>query len=169
MLYAYYNTEQYYDIFYLCFNRCQARPSMFAKNSSARKKKNQDSRIYSYDRDIICFPESFSGKDGLVKIPRQSSVRDYLASNHLIGKIRLNSNMSEALIMNEVRSVFEVAMSGNPCFPFRIMQMSGGSSKTLCETVVSSSFRWTASAIADRNAKVPIYILANEELNVVSC
>ena len=31
---------------------------------------------------------------------------------------------------------------------------------------LSSSYRWTVGAVAGRNAKVPIYILAEDELEV---
>ena len=40
----------------------------------------------------------------------EKSARDFLARNHLIGKIRLSSEMSEKSMMREVQSVFEVAM-----------------------------------------------------------
>ena len=32
--------------------------------------------------------------------------------------------------------------------------------------VLSESYKWTASAVAGRNAKVPIYILAEDQLEV---
>ena len=63
-------------------------------------------RMYTYDCDIICLPKSQLGKDGLVRIPRKKSMRDYLAMNKLIGKIRLSSDMSEGAIFREIRSVF---------------------------------------------------------------
>lgn len=98
--------------------------------------------MYTYDRDIICLPKSHSYTvDGLVKIPRKKSVRDYLASNRLIGKIRLHSEMSESAIMKEIRSVFKEHMNNCDDFPFKLLQMSGGGSKTLSEPVVSSTYR----------------------------
>ena len=39
----------------------------------------------------------------------------------------------------------------------------GGSSKTLSETVESSSFRCTASVVAGRNSQVPIYFRTDAE------
>ena len=120
--------------------------------------------MYTYDRDIICLPKSNSYTlDGLIKIPRKKSVRDYLASNRLIGKIRLHSEMSESAIMKEIRSVFSEPMNDSS---FKLLQMSGGGSKTLSEPVVSSTYKWTASAVAGRNSKVPIYILASRDLKV---
>lgn len=141
---------------------------MFLSSASKKRrgKKTKPQRIYTYDRDIICLPRSYLSKDGLVKIPRKKSVRDYLASNKLIGKIRLQSEMSEEDIMKEIRSVFRRPMGDTSNFSFKILQMSGGVSKSLSEPVLSSSFKWTASAVAGRNSKVPIYILALEDLNV---
>ena len=68
---------------------------MFRKNISSNEKRGRNSRVYTYDRDIICSPKSFLGKDDLFKIPCQASVRDNLASNCLICKIRLHSDMTE--------------------------------------------------------------------------
>ena len=160
------------NILHTC--RCLSRPSGFklpahlekqAKKRS-KEKKCGNQRVYTYDRDIICLPKSHIGKDGLVKIPRKKSMRDYLAMNHLIGKIRLNSDMSEGEIFQEIRSVFDGPMAGADNFPFRILQTCGGGSKTLSTPVLSSSFKWTANAVAGRNAKAPIYILAEDDLVV---
>ena len=61
--------------------------------------------MYTYDRDI-CLPKSYVDDEGLVKIPRQRSAREFLAINELIGKIRLTSAMMEREIMQEIHSVF---------------------------------------------------------------
>ena len=116
--------------------------------------------------DIMCLPKCPADRSGLVKIPWKKSVRDFLARNQLMGKIRLSSDMSEKSIMREVLSVYEVAMGKDKDFPFKILQNSGGSSRTLNTPAVSSSFKWTASAVSGRNAKVLIFILADAELNV---
>ena len=122
--------------------------------------------MFTYDRDIICFPKSFTSDDNLIKIPRKQEVRDFLASNNLTGKIRLTSAMTEEEIMSEIRSVFEGPMMYDTKFRFRILQPSGGSSKSLTIPVQSSSYKWTVSSIAGKNTKVPIYILAEESLQV---
>ena len=57
-------------------------------------------------------------------------------------------------------------MGYNDQFQFTILQTSEGDSKSLMIPELSSSYRWTATAIAGRNAKVPIYILADDELFV---
>ena len=76
-------------------------------------------RIYTYDHDIICLPKSELGKDGLVRIPRKEGVRDFLAMNKLIGKIRLTSDMSEG-------AIFKGPVAGDPNFRFKILQTCGG-------------------------------------------
>ena len=103
---------------------------------------------------------------GTIKIPRG---RDFLARNGLIGKIRLSSNMSEKEIFQEICSVFSKPMNNNLNFSFSVLQVTGGASKSLTVPSVSASFKWTASAVAGKNAKVPIYIMAREELKVCSC
>ena len=90
-------------------------------------------------------------------------MRDYLAMNKLIGKIRLTSDMT---IFREIRSVFGGPMDSDPNFAFKILQTCGGGSKTLSAPVLSSSFKWTAGAVAGRNTKVPVYILAEDDLMV---
>ncbi len=57
-------------------------------------------RLFTYDRDIICFPRSFETPSGLIPIPRQQSKREFLAHNYLIGKIHLTSALSEDEIID---------------------------------------------------------------------
>ena len=117
--------------------RCLALPTTFQMAShlqkcSAKKSKGKKTstgqRMYTYDSHIICLPKSHLGKDGLVRIPRKKSLRDYLAMNKLVGKIRLTSDMSEGAIFREIRSVFEGPMAGNLLFRFKILQTCGGGS-----------------------------------------
>ena len=88
-------------------------------------------------------------------------------ANKLLGKIQLQSDMSEAQIFNEIRSVFQSPMGCNDEFSFTILQQSGGGSKFLMVPGLSSSYKWTVGAIAGRNSKVPIYILADDRLMVI--
>ena len=124
----------------------------------------KQSRNIVYDRDIVCLPNSFL-VDGKVSIPR-SGIRDELASNGLIGKIRLCSSMDEAEIFDEIRSVFNLPMYGKEDFNFIILQPAGGGSKSLIVPALSPTYRYTASATAGKNSKMPIYILALEDLKV---
>ena len=124
-------------------------------------------KVIEYDRDIICLPKEFSqGGKTNIPIPRRPSTREMLAKNGLIGKIRLKSDMSEDAIFDEIRSVFEQPMRGRQNFPFDILQHAGGGSKSLVVPAVSSSFHWTASVVAGKNSKSPIYILALEDIKV---
>ncbi len=101
-----------------------------------------------------------------MKIPRSPAIRDFLAKNNLIGKIRLTSAMNEDEILREICSVFSLAMGNESLFNFKILQPAGGTSKCLTVPSVSSSYRWTASAVCGKNSKVPIYILAVDDLKV---
>ena len=99
-----------------------------------------------------------------MRIPRN---REALCEAGLIGRIRLTSDMSEEEIFDEIRSVFKIPMEENKNFEFDILQSAGGSTKNLVVPALSSSYQWTASAIAPKNVKTPIYILAKEPLKVV--
>ena len=103
-----------------------------------------------------------------IKIPRKPQDREYLAKNHLIGKIRLNSSMNEDQIFQEIRSVFAIPMKKDSLFQFKVLQTAGGSSKCLILPSLSDSYEWTASAICGKNSKVPIYIMAVDDLLVCS-
>ena len=72
--------------------------------------------------------------------------------------------MSEEEIMSEIRSVFDHPFIYDKEFPFKILQPSG-KFKCLVVPSLSSSFVWTASAVAG-SAKSPIYILAGAPINV---
>ena len=98
-----------------------------------------------------------------MKIPRK---KEFFASNKLIGKIRLKSTMTESDIMDEIRSVFRKPMNEDLLFRFEILQHSGFGSKCLSIPEVSSSYEWSASSVAGKNPKSPIYILALDKLKV---
>lgn len=74
--------------------------------------------------------------------------------------------MEETDIYKEIRSVFHTPMYDDNHFEFKILQSSGGDSRNLVVPELSSSYKWTAAAIAGRNTKSPIYILAVDELMV---
>lgn len=137
-------------------------PSFLAKQKKSMK--SVPARVYTYDREIICFPSSFANSRGIVKIPKKKSIRDYLVINKLIGNIRLRSDMTESELMSEIRSVFKVPMDEDDFFRFKILQTSGGGSRSLSIREVSSSYKWTASTVAGKNSKCPIYILAVDDL-----
>ena len=63
---------------------------------------------------------------GRIRIPRNKKDREYLVANKLVGKIQLQSDMSEAQIFNEIRSVFRSPMGCDDEFSFTILQQSGG-------------------------------------------
>ena len=157
--------------FYICCFR--PLPSGFGKRlkrvkeNSAKQStvKRKCTRSIVYERDIILLPLSYSPDsiDGKIPIPR--SERDTLAANSLIGKITLDSSMTEDEIFDEIRDIFQGPMKNNE-FKFDILHTTGGGSKTLVIPAVSKHFRWTASSVAGKNAKTPVYILAREELKV---
>ena len=74
--------------------------------------------------------------------------------------------MNEDEIFEEIRSVFRGPMRGNKQFQFDILQSTGGNSRSLTIPAVSSTFKWSASAVASKSVKTPIYILAQDELEV---
>ena len=143
-------------------------PSSFlARNSRQPAKKMKQERIFTYERDIICLPHSYHKKmsGNCVPIPRGTKVRQILARHGLLGKITLTSDMEESQIMSEISSVFEDCF-GKEGFRFSILQPTGGFSKSLTIPRVGSLYKWSASSVAGKNSKVPVYILADEPLKV---
>ena len=157
-----------YSLFY---RKVSSLPTAFlgkrARASVSSKKKLE--RLFTYDRDIVCIPQSFVGRSGLITIPRQKEKWEFLACNKLFGKIQLSSAMSEDKIYKAIRSIFSGPMDNDPLFRFEILQSSGGRSKSLNVPVRSASYKSSAGAICGKNAKVPIYILAEDKLKVWSC
>lgn len=113
------------------------------KSSNTKGKKP---KVTTYDRDIVCLPFSYSSSDGQYAIPRKES-RANLASNGLIGKICLASDMEEDEILSEIRSVFANAVGHDPAFPFSLLQRCGPGTNALTAPSLSSSFSWTAREI----------------------
>jgi len=128
-------------------------PSAFGKRVRGGKSKAPvpPSKRCRFERDIVCLPKAY---------------RSLLASNGLMGKIVLDSSMTEEEIMREIRSVFRKPMGFNTNFCFKVLQPAGGGSKTLTIPSLSPSYQWTASAVAGKNAKSPIYIMAVDDLQV---
>ena len=164
-------------VFYLIISirrtHSQPLPTAFLKRISSKKGKDKmmskKAPSVTYDRDIFCLTKNFANNNGTVKIPRSSESMEYVCRNGLKGKIRLTSDMTEEEIMEEIKSVFKRPFGGDGDFPFDILQPSGGKLKSLVIPSLSSSYVWTASAVAG-NSKSPIYIMAGADIQVdVSC
>ena len=135
--------------------------------STARKGKSKIATKFAmYQRDIVCLPKGFSKEGDLIPIPRKRQERHFLAVNKLISKIQLRSAMREVQIFDEIRSVFRGPMGYDSSFKFKILQPFGGDSRSLMVPELSHSYHWTAGAVAGRNAKTPVYILAEDPLEV---
>ena len=104
-------------------------PSIFLKKRHTSNVQ-ENSRVYTYDRDIVYLPKSFVQRGGLIQLPRKKDDRKFLVANKLIGKVRLRSNMNKGEIFQEVRSVFRSPMGYNDKFQFTILQTSEGDSKS---------------------------------------
>ena len=143
-------------------------PSSFlAQGLRQPAKKRKHERIFTYERDIICLPHSYYKKMSVncLPIPRGNKARQYLARHGLLGKITLTSDMNESQIMSEIYAIFKDSF-GRDKSSFSILQPTGGFSKSLTIPRVGSLFKWSASSVAGKNPKVPVYILANEPLKV---
>lgn len=130
------------------------------------KKPKKAKTVKTWDRDILCIPESIQSKGagGNFSFPR-GKLRAQLARSGLIGKLRLMSEMTDEEVAAEIRSVFKGPMKSNPEFPFLYLQPTGGGSKMLTIPSLSSSFKWTAQQVARLSGQSgTIYILAQSEL-----
>ena len=150
----------------LIMSFCRMLPSAFGKRFIQKEgTKAKKAKIFSCDRDIICLP-NYMRKGESIQIPRNQKTREFLGRNGLIGKIHLESSMTEEEIFLEIRSVFQNAMGSSKTFAFEILQHAGGSSKMLTVPALSLSFKWTASCVASKSPKTPIYILAIDDVKV---
>ena len=113
-----------------------------------------------------CYKSKMSGN--CLPIPRGSGSRQYLARHGLLGKITLTSEMTKVEIFKEISSVFAESFGGRDDFKFSILQSTGGFCKSLTIPRISCQYKWSASSVAGKNSKVPIYILAQEALKVCS-
>ncbi len=123
-------------------------------------------REITYERDIICLPKSFGAHKDLIEKPKTKMKRQFLVRNKLVGKLKILSSMDEEEVFYEIRSIFRKPMRGDESFQFKILQPCGGDSRSLMLPEVSETYRYTAGAVAGRNAKTPVYILAEDPLKV---
>ena len=95
--------------------------------------------------------------------------RSSLAARGLCGKIRIHSEMTEAEVLGEIRSVFREAMGNDENFPFQFLQIAGGGSKSLTIPVLSASYTWTAREVAKMAGQGCLYIQAQAVLKEYNC
>ena len=102
----------------------------------------------SYDRDVI-LPKEFKGRGGDVSIPR-SMRQSKLGQAGLIGKLELNSSMSDDEVYMEICQVFDVPMGlteedikDGRLLPFSYLQRTGAGSRSLCLPAFKGSFEWS--------------------------
>jgi len=132
-------------------------------DETCKAKRPRKEHARTWDKNIICLPQDYATKSGVIQIPRKKK-RAVLGHAGLIGKVHLTSAMVEEDIFAEIRSVFSKSMRNDPNFPFRFLQSTGGGCKTLSILSVSTHFQWTATQVASLAGQGAIYILADEEL-----
>ena len=97
------------SVLHIFLNRRQALsilPSYLRRNGEERNAKTKKSEVIkTWDRDIVCLPSTFMGKNNHIPFPRGKS-RAYLARNGLVGKLHISSDMNENDVLSEIRSVF---------------------------------------------------------------
>lgn len=142
-------------------------PSISLKRRSGNTK-GKKPKTTLYDRDIVCLPFSYPSSGGRYAIPRKES-RAFLASQGLIGKIRLSSDMDEDEILREIRSVFSVAMAYDTTFPITLLQWCGSGVNALAVPSLSQSFAWTAREVIRLAGQGCIYVKAEKELILPEC
>lgn len=143
-------------------------PSMFIGRSLATarsqgKGKAKEQKFQTWDRNIVCLPLN---REKSCSIPR-GKARAQLGSQGLIGKIRLDSTMSEEEVFSEICSVFQAPMCSDPNFPFQLMQTVGGGSKSLSTPATSSRFTWSGKEVAKMSGQGCLYIQALKDLQPI--
>ena len=87
--------------------------------TTAKKKKDG----YEINKDVICLP-MHELIDNEVIVPR-GKARTTLGKLGLMGKLRLNSEMTPDQVKREVRSVFSEVMMNKEDFKFTFLQSAG--------------------------------------------
>ena len=122
----------------------------FIKRSQPGHQIKKRKTIQSWDRDIVCLPQSrmnHSAGTSSFSYPR-GRYRALLGKMGLIGKIHLSSDMSENDVKQEIRTVFQGPMGNDLNFPFTFLQGAGEGTKTLVIPSVSPNYHWTAQQVA---------------------
>ncbi len=86
-------------------------PSLFESNRNrkrGRKSKSDAPKVVSYVRDIVLLPKQFE-KKGEISIPRATK-RSRLGMAGLVGKIDINSDMSDFDVGKEICEIFSTPM-----------------------------------------------------------
>ena len=102
----------------------------------------------------MCFPHNYLVGNSIT-IPRSKEIRNFLARNGLMGKIRLSSYKTEEEIMSEIRPVFSGPIKNQSNFAFKILQPSGGSSKSLSVPALSPSLNGRLQSLLGKIANMP--------------
>lgn len=105
---------------------------------------------------LFTFWRGLATLDDFTKTPRKKDVRNFLAVSKLLGKSQLRTSIP-----------MDIDNRLDHDFAFKILQPSGGDSRSLMIPELSNSYWWSASAVAGQNGKFPIYVLAEEQLEVL--
>lgn len=151
------------------FQSLRREPSTSKKRIVRRPK--TPTRLTYYVRDILLLPSEFRCPSNNVSIPR-SKKRSLLAQAGLVGKIEINSGMSDRDVRAEVCEVFSQVMGlseenikNGALFPFLCLQKAGADSRTLCVPSVKDSFEWNGKQVASlAKSGGVIYILAQDDI-----
>lgn len=152
-------------------------PSLF---ESVRRRRNSQSvskqspsfsKTVHYSRDIVLLPAESRNKSGDVVIPR-SGKRSLLGRAGLIGKIEIDSTMTDLEVRKEICEVFSTSMGittddikNGYIFPFVYLQRAGSGTRALCLPSVKPSFEWSGKQVASlAKAGSFIYVLAESDL-----
>ena len=138
---------------------------------SVSKQSPSCSKSVHYSRDIVLLPPEYRNKSGDVVIPR-SGKRSLLGRAGLIGKIEINSTMTDLEVRKEICEVFSMAMGITAddikhgyIFPFVYLQRAGSGTRALCSPSVKTSFEWNGKQVASlAKAGSFIYVLAESDL-----
>lgn len=150
-------------------------PSLFENTRRCKSRKvnkyTTSPKMISYVRDVILLPMDYVNCDGEIYIPRCAK-RNKLGKTGLIGKIEINSAMSDQHVREEICAVFSSPMGlleddlkNGRLFPFSYLQRAGTGSKSLCSPSVREGFEWSGRQVASLSKSGSfIYLLAKAKL-----
>ena len=117
----------------------------------------------------MLLPTDFRNRYGEVIVPRRKK-RSLLATAGLVGKVEIDSGMSQDDVHREICEVFGEPMGLSPedikndrLFPFYYLQRAGAGSRSLCVPSVKDTFQWNGKQVASlAKAGSFIYLMARD-------
>jgi len=137
---------------------------MTAKLTTGKSMAPEIIKVTTYSRDIFLLPQTCKSDSGDVLIPRGNH-RSLMGRAGLIGKVQINSTMSESDVFAKSMGLTERTLAKWPIFSLHLPAESRIRFRSLCVPSVAPSFEWNGKQVSTlTKAGTFLYVLALEML-----